>query len=96
MVGSPYQRTEHLVKDIRFIQKLQPEMVGIGPFIPHHETVFAKCEPGTVRIPDKDPVNMKGKSTDLTPWPQEWHRFHRLKMLVRVQPVSFWVYYQFD
>ena len=42
--------------------------------------------------PDKDPVNMKGKSTDLTPWPQEWHRFHRLKMLVRVQPVSFWVY----
>ena len=44
--------------------------------------------------PDKDPVNMKGKSTDLTPWPQEWHRFHRLKMLVRVQPVSFWVYYQ--
>ena len=50
MVGSPYQRTEHLVKDIRFIQKLQPEMVGIGPFIPHHETVFAKCEPGTVRM----------------------------------------------
>ena len=34
--------------------------------------------------PDKDPVNMKGKCRDLTPWPQEWHRFHRLKMLVRV------------
>ena len=49
-LGTRYQRTEHLVKDIRFIQKLQPEMVGIGPFIPHHETVFAKCEPGTVRM----------------------------------------------
>ena len=48
MVGSPYQTTEHLVKDLRFLQEFRPEMVGIGPFIPHHDTQFAECEAGTV------------------------------------------------
>ncbi len=48
MVGSPYQTTEHLVKDLRFLQEFRPEMVGIGPFIPHHDTPFADREAGTV------------------------------------------------
>ena len=48
MVGSPYQTTEHLVKDLRFLQEFRPEMVGIGPFIPHHDTQFAEHEAGTV------------------------------------------------
>ena len=26
---------------MRFLQAFQPEMVGIGPFIPHHDTPFA-------------------------------------------------------
>ena len=47
MVGSPYQTTEHLVKDLRFLQDFKPEMVGIGPFIPHHDTQFADFEAGT-------------------------------------------------
>lgn len=42
MVGSPGQTAENLVDDLIFISKLQPEMVGIGPFIPHHDTPFAK------------------------------------------------------
>ena len=50
MVGSPYQTTEHLVKDLRFLQEFKPEMVGIGPFIPHHDTQFAECEAGTVEM----------------------------------------------
>ena len=41
MVGSPFQTTDCLVRDLRFIQQLQPQMVGIGPFIPHHDTPFA-------------------------------------------------------
>ena len=41
MVGSPYQTTENLAEDLLFIAQLSPEMVGIGPFIPHHETPFA-------------------------------------------------------
>ena len=48
MVGSPYQTTEHLVKDLRFLKEFKPEMVGIGPFIPHHDTQFADHEAGTV------------------------------------------------
>lgn len=48
MVGSPYQTTEALVKDMEFIAAFRPEMVGIGPFVPHHETPFAAEAPGTV------------------------------------------------
>lgn len=42
MVGSPGQTVETLIKDLEFLEELQPEMVGIGPFIPHHDTPFAK------------------------------------------------------
>ena len=38
MVGSPYQTTECIVRDFRFLQELTPQMVGLGPFIPHHAT----------------------------------------------------------
>lgn len=50
MVGSPYQTTEHLVKDLRFLQEFKPEMVGIGPFIPHHDTQYADYAAGTVEM----------------------------------------------
>ena len=42
MVGAPGQRPEHLLEDLRFLQKLQPDMIGIGPFLPHNDTPFAK------------------------------------------------------
>ncbi len=48
MVGSPGQTPEHLAKDLLFIRELEPHMVGIGPFIPHHETSFAGEPGGTV------------------------------------------------
>jgi len=48
MVGSPGQKIEHLVKDLRFLQEFKPEMVGIGPFIPHRDTQYADEQPGTV------------------------------------------------
>lgn len=41
MVGSPFQGTEELIADMRFLREFQPHMVGIGPFIPHHDTPFA-------------------------------------------------------
>lgn len=40
MVGSPYQTTGNIIEDIRFMQELQPHMIGIGPFIPHQDTRF--------------------------------------------------------
>lgn len=51
MVGSPYQTSENLADDMIFIKSLKPHMIGIGPFVPHHETPFK---------------NMKGGSQELT------------------------------
>lgn len=48
MVGSPGQTEETLAEDMLFIQGFQPHMVGIGPFVPHHETPFGKEPGGTV------------------------------------------------
>ncbi|MDD3172410.1 MAG: [FeFe] hydrogenase H-cluster radical SAM maturase HydE [Herbinix sp.] len=48
MVGSPYQTLENIAEDLIFIKELSPEMIGIGPFIPHHQTPFAKQSRGTL------------------------------------------------
>lgn len=48
MVGSPYQTMENIVEDLFFIKELSPEMIGIGPFLPHHETPFADQAKGTM------------------------------------------------
>lgn len=48
MVGSPGQTTAHLAADLKFIEGFQPEMCGIGPFIPHHATPFAHEPAGTL------------------------------------------------
>jgi biotin synthase len=49
MVGSPHQTKEHIVRDIRFMQELMPHMIGIGPFIPHKDTPFAREPAGTLK-----------------------------------------------
>lgn len=50
MVGSPFQTVDHIVEDLLFIKELEPHMVGIGPFIPHHATPFAGMEAGTLEL----------------------------------------------
>ncbi len=50
MVGSPYQTTEHLAKDLKFIEDFSPEMCGIGPFIPHKATEFCDFSAGDVEL----------------------------------------------
>ena len=50
MIGSPYQTTDHLVKDLRFLQMFKPEMVGTGPFIPHKDTQFANEKAGSTEM----------------------------------------------
>ena len=50
MVGSPYQTTETLIQDIRFLQDLQPDMIGIGPYITHEDTPFASFENGSLAL----------------------------------------------
>jgi biotin synthase len=46
MVGSPGQYPEYLIEDLRFLQKLQPAMIGIGPFLPHEDTPFRDDKKG--------------------------------------------------
>jgi len=48
MVGSPFQTTAHLAQDLMFIQQFQPDMCGIGPFIPHADTPFADYPAGAL------------------------------------------------
>ena len=48
MVGSPFQTMENLAEDLLFIKQLRPEMIGIGPFISHHDTPFADQPPGSM------------------------------------------------
>lgn len=48
MVGLPGQTNEDLVKDLRFVKELEPQMCGIGPFIPHKDTSLANEKGGTV------------------------------------------------
>ena len=50
MIGSPYQTTEDLAEDLVFLKELQPEMVGIGPFIPQHDTPFGDQTAGTMEL----------------------------------------------
>ena len=50
MVGTPCQTMEHLADDIEFFRDFQPDMAGIGPFIPHPDTPCASSETGTVEM----------------------------------------------
>lgn len=48
MVGSPYQTPQTLLSDLRFLQQLQPDMIGIGPYITHEHTPFKDRPSGTL------------------------------------------------
>jgi len=50
MVGSPHQTAAELAKDLKFIETFQPDMCGIGPFVPHHDTPFRDEAAGTVEL----------------------------------------------
>lgn len=50
MVGSPFQTTENIIEDLRFLQELKPDMIGIGPYITHKETPFANSDNGSVEL----------------------------------------------
>ncbi len=50
MVGSPGQTMENIVADFRFLQELKPDMIGIGPFIPHKDTIFKEEPAGSLEL----------------------------------------------
>ena len=48
MIGSPHQKPEYIAEDMVFMGEFKPEMVGLGPFIPHHDTPFRDEKSGSV------------------------------------------------
>jgi biotin synthase len=50
MVGAPYQTVEDIICDLRYMQELQPQMIGIGPFVPHRDTQFRDEKSGTAEL----------------------------------------------
>ncbi|MDD4376848.1 MAG: [FeFe] hydrogenase H-cluster radical SAM maturase HydE [Eubacteriales bacterium] len=50
MVGSPFQTLENICEDLIFIKEFSPEMVGIGPFIPHKDTPFGNYKKGSAGL----------------------------------------------
>ncbi len=50
MVGAPYQTVEEIASDMVMMQEFRPQMIGMGPFIPHKDTPFAKKPAGSVEL----------------------------------------------
>lgn len=50
MVNSPYQTSEHIARDLKFIEEFSPEMCGIGPFITHGDTPFRDEKSGSADL----------------------------------------------
>lgn len=50
MIGTPYQKPEHIAEDMLFLRELEPEMIGLGPFIPHKDTPFRDEPAGSVDL----------------------------------------------
>ena len=50
MVGSPFQTLENIVCDLHFLQELDPDMIGIGPYITHAQTPFKDYKNGSLEL----------------------------------------------
>ncbi len=50
MVGSPFQTDESIIKDLRFLEELNPDMIGIGPFLSHTDTPFKDYPNGSLDL----------------------------------------------
>lgn len=50
MVGAPYQTAQHIAEDLKFIEEFRPDMCGIGPFVPHKDTIFRSEKHGSAEL----------------------------------------------
>ncbi len=54
MIGLPGQSVEMLADDVLFFKQMDVDMVGMGPFIPHHDTPLAAENLEGRLLPDKE------------------------------------------
>ena len=50
MVGAPFQTIGSIVEDIVYLVDFKPHMIGLGPFIPHHDTPLGRFPAGSVEL----------------------------------------------
>ncbi len=50
MVGSPYQTEENIISDLKLLRRIEPDMIGIGPFLPHKDTPFRDFPKGNLDL----------------------------------------------
>ena len=50
MIGSPEQTIDCLVDDMLYMQDFKPEMIGLGPFLPHSDTPFRDKPKGSYEM----------------------------------------------
>lgn len=50
MIGAPYQTVETLAADMDYMARFKPQMIGMGPFIPHAQTPFRDFPAGSVDL----------------------------------------------
>ena len=50
LVGLPEQKVESYADDILFFKKIDADMIGIGPFIPHPDTPLKNASGGTLNM----------------------------------------------
>ena len=50
MIGVPGQTTQSLVEDLMLMKQLKPHMIGIGPFITHHDTPLKEHNNGSLKL----------------------------------------------
>ena len=50
MVGTPGQTPKVLAADMKFMEEFLPEMIGVGPFLPHKDTPFKNEKKGSVEL----------------------------------------------
>ncbi|WP_319522458.1 [FeFe] hydrogenase H-cluster radical SAM maturase HydE [uncultured Desulfosarcina sp.] len=44
MIGAPWQTTADLAEDVAFFKEMDVDMIGMGPYIPHHAAPLAKVD----------------------------------------------------
>lgn len=47
LIGAPFQTAEHLAKDLKFFEKMDIDMIGMGPYVLHSETPMGKSAENT-------------------------------------------------
>ncbi len=50
MVGAPGQTLDHIAEDLEYMRELKPQMIGIGPFLPHKDTPLGKEPAGSLAL----------------------------------------------